>query len=282
MNFPLEPNRDLIMPHGWDMGFLIFAGSVMSLFVLFALYQLLVKKEPLMLFLLAGGLLGEMLEPICDLLGMAYHPEHGQMVGFVTLGREIPLWLVLCYPWYFGAFAYRIITWEARGELTAQRFWAAMGVAVFFCFAIEIGPVRNVLWDYFGEQPLMLFSKPGVTHGMPLMWYIVNPTSVVAVASFLALATRNLQGWQRWPVLALMPVSIVGFHTGAFAPVYVTENAGWTANQSLLSAAVSTVFCLVLLKTFERMLLGSLAAAPARRGATLSRGAGAVHGGKPA
>jgi hypothetical protein len=282
MNFPLEPNRDLIMPHGWDMGFLIFAGSVLTLFVLYGLYLLLVKKEPLLLFCLAGGLMGEMLEPICDLLGMAYHPEHGQMVGFVTLGRQIPLWLVLCYPWYFGAFAYRLITWDARGELTAQRFWATLGVAVFFCFAIEIGPVQVVLWDYFGEQPLTLFAKPGVTHGMPLMWYIVNPTSVVAVASFLALATRNLSGWQRWTVLALMPVSIVGFHTGAFAPVYVTENAGWTASQSLLSAAVSTVFCAVLLKVFERMLLGSRATSEVRQGASIKGGAEVVRGGKPA
>ncbi len=280
MSFPLEPNRDLIMPHGWDMGFLIFSGSVMALFVLFGLYLLLVKKEPLMLFCLAGGLMGEMLEPICNVLGMAYHPENGQIVGFLTLGRHIPLWLVLCYPWYFGAFAYRVVTWDARGELTAKRFWAALGVAVFFCFAIEIGPVQGVLWDYYGEQPLTLFAKPGVTHGMPLMWYIVNPTSVVAVASFLALATRGMQGWQRWIVLALMPMSIVGFHTGAFAPVYISENAGWTAQQSLLTAALSTIVCVVLLKTFERMLLGSRAAQPVRHGA--ASGAQVLRGGKPA
>ena len=280
MSFPLEPNRALIMPHGWDMGFLIFAGSVMALFVLFGVYLLLVKKEPLMLMALAGGLMGEMLEPICNVLGMAYHPENGQIVGFLTLGRHIPLWLVLCYPWYFGAFAYRLITWDARGELTAKRFWATLGVAVFFCFAIEIGPVQGVLWDYYGEQPLTLFAKPGVTHGMPLMWYIVNPTSVLATASFLALATRGMQGWQRWPVLALMPMGIVGFHTGAFAPVYMSENAGWSAQQSVLTAALSTIICAVLLKTFERMLLGSRVAAPARQ--TAAAGAQVLRGGKPA
>ena len=282
MNFPLEPNRDLIMPHGWDMGFLIFAGSVMSLFVLYGLWLLAAKREPLLLMVLIGGMLGEMLEPICNVLGMAYHPEHGQMVGFVTLGRHIPLWLVLCYPWYFGAFAYRIISWDARGELTATRFWATLGVAAFFCFAIEIGPVQGVLWDYFGEQPLTFFAKPGVTHGMPLMWYIVNPTSVVATAAFLALAMRNLKGWQRWPVLALMPMSIVGFHTGAFAPVYVTENAGWTASQSLLTAGISTLFCVVLLKTFERMLFATRGVAVARQGAMVKSGPEMIRGGKPA
>ena len=170
MNFPLEPNRDLIMPHGWDMGFLIFAGSVMSLFVLYGLWLLAAKREPLLLMVLIGGMLGEMLEPICNVLGMAYHPEHGQMVGFFTLGRHIPLWLVLCYPWYFGA----------------------------------------------------------------------------------------------------------------FAPVYVTENAGWSASQSILTAAVSTLFCVVLLKTFERMLFATRGVAVARQGATVKSGPEMIRGGKPA
>lgn len=264
MNFPLEPNRDLIMPHAWDMGFLIFSGSVMALFVAFGLWLLVSKREPLMLLVLLGGLFGEMLEPICNVLGMAYHPEHGQIVGFRTLGRDIPLWLVLCYPWYFGAFAYRVITWDARGELTPKRFWLVFATAVFFCFAIEIFPVQGVLWDYFGEQPLTVFGKPGITHGMPLMWYVVNPTAVLAVSAFLALGMRNLKGWQRWPVLVLMPLSIVGFHTGAFAPVYISQNAGWTANESILTAAISTVFCVVLLKTFERLLFNTRQAMPAR------------------
>ncbi len=249
------------MPHGWDLGFLIFAGSVLTLFILFGVWQLAVKREPLMLFLLVGGLVGEMLEPICNVLGMAYHPEHGQIVGFVTLGRRIPLWLVTCYPWYFGAFSYSLIKWDSAGTLTPKRYWSALATATFFCFVIEIFPVRAVLWQYFGPQPLMYA-------GMPLMWYVVNPTSDIATAAFLALAVRQRTGWQRWIVMALMPVSIVGFHTGAFAPVYVTENAGWSADESIVTAVVSTVFCVVLLRTLAAMLfrerLGAtnMAAAP--------------------
>lgn len=246
-NFPLEPDRSLVMPHAWDMGFLIFSGVVYALFLLFALRQLAVKREPLMLFLLIGAMVGEMLEPICDLLGMAYHPEIGQRIGFTTLSRHIPLWLVFCYPWYFAAFSYRLITWESRGELNPKGYWQSFGVAAFFCFVIEIFPVKAVLWQYFGPQPLM-FS------GMPLMWYVVNPTSDIATAGFLTLAMRNLRGWQRWPILFLMPVCIVGFHTGAFAPVYVTENAGWTAEQSLATAGLSVVFCFVLLRTLAHLL----------------------------
>jgi len=245
--FPLEPVRELIMPHAWDMGFLIFSASVCAGFVVFGLWKLVTKREPLMLLLLLGALAGEMLEPICDLLGMAYHPEIGQMVGFTTLGRNIPLWLVFCYPWYFAAFSYRLITWEARGELTPKGYWQAFGVAAFFCFTIEIFPVKAVLWQYFGPQPLM-FS------GMPLMWYIVNPTSDIATAGFLTLALRNLSGWSRWPILFLMPMCIVGFHTGGFAPVYISENAGWSAQQSLVTALFSALICFVMLKTLANLL----------------------------
>jgi hypothetical protein len=252
--FPLEPARDLIMPHGWDLGFLIFAGGVLALFIVFGLWELAVKREPLMLFLLIGGLAGEMLEPICNVLGMAYHPENGQIVGFVTLGRHIPLWLVACYPWYFGAFSYSLIKWDRAGTLTPKRYWSALATAMFFCFVIEIFPVRAVLWQYFGPQPLMYA-------GMPLMWYIVNPTSDIATAAFLALAVRQRTGWQRWIVMALMPVCIVGFHTGAFAPVYITENAGWSAEESIVTAAVSTLFCVILLRTLGAMLFTERAVA---------------------
>lgn len=246
--FPLEPARDLIMPHAWDLGFLIFCGSVLTGFVLFALWKLLFQKEPLLLFLLLGGLFGEMLEPICNVLGMAYHPEIGQIVGFHTLGRHIPLWLVTCYPWYFAGFSYRLITWDTQNELTAARFWKAFAVCASFCFAIEIFPVKAVLWQYFGEQPLM-FS------GMPLMWYVVNPTSDIATAAFLTLALRHLRGWQRWPAIVLMPICIVGFHTGGFAPVYISENAGWSANASVITAVISCVFCVVLLTTLLKLLI---------------------------
>jgi hypothetical protein len=252
--YPLEPVRELIMPHAWDLGFLVFAGSVCGLFALFALYQTIARREPLMLFLLIGGLAGEALEPICDLLGMAYHPEVGQMIGFTTLGRHIPLWLVFCYPWYFAGFSYRLITWENRGELTWPRFWKAFGVAAFFCFTIEIFPVKAVLWQYFGPQPFMY-------SGMPLMWYVVNPTSDIATAAFLTLAMRGMSGWRRWPILFLMPLCIVGFHTGAFAPVYVTENAGWSADQNIVTAVISTIVCAVLLTTLGRLLFNTRAVA---------------------
>ncbi|MBI5443337.1 MAG: hypothetical protein HY900_19245 [Deltaproteobacteria bacterium] len=248
--FPMEPPRELVMPHAWDLGFLIFSGSVAALFVLWGLWQTVSKGEPLLLFLLIGGLVGEMLEPICNVLGMAYHPEAGQIVGFHTLGRDIPLWLVLCYPWYFGAFSRQVIAWDARGELTLGRYWKVFGVAAFFCLAIEVFPVQAVLWKYYGPQPVMYA-------GLPLSWYIVNPTSVLATAAFLALSVRGRAGWQRWPVLILMPICIVGFHTGVYAPLYITQNAGWSANQSILTLVVVAGFAATLLTTFSRLLLSA-------------------------
>jgi hypothetical protein len=254
-DYPLAPNRSLIIPHSWDMGFLIFTGSVLALTFLFGLWLLIKRKEPLMLLLLVGCAAGEMLEPICDLLGWAFHPEIGQMVGFVTMGRKIPLWLMLCYPWYFGLFCYFLISKDANRTLTPKFYWKLFGIAAFFCLAIEIFPVHAVLWQYFGNQPLMFF-------GMPLMWYIVNPTSVVATASFTALAVRNREGWGRWLVVVILPISIVGFHTGVFAPVYVVTNAGGSTAQNLLSAAISAFFAAVLLTTFSRMLFSGRAVVP--------------------
>lgn len=254
----LEPNRGLLMPPTWQANFLVLSASVLALVTAFGLWQLVRKKEPLMLFLLLGGLLGVMLEPICDLLGMAYHPELGQVVGFHTLGRDIPLWVVLCYPWYFCLITYGIVSLDANGALTPKRYWLLFATAVTFCFGIEVFPVtQSVFWDYYGEQPLMFFAKAGVTHGMPLMWYVVNPTALIASAAFVALTTRHNKGWRRWPAAAIMPIGIVGFHTGAFAPIYMTINAGWSASQSLFSAALTALFCAVLLNAMANLLFNT-------------------------
>jgi len=82
----------------------------------------------------------------------------------------------------------------------------------------------------------------------------VNPTTIMGTAAFPTLAMRNRKGWKLWPVAILMPICIVGFHTGVFAPLYITENAGWSADQSILSGLITTGFAVVLLMTFSRLL----------------------------
>jgi hypothetical protein len=248
-DFPLQPDWSLIMPSTAEYVFLALGIGGCLFYGGQGIRDLIRDKNPLMLFCLLGGLFGEMLEPICNVLGWAFHPDNGQLVGFHTLGRDIPLWLVLVYPWYFGKFAHTLITWDRNGELTKERFWRLFGTAAAFCFLIEVWPVQVVLWDYYGPQPLTFF-------GMPLMWYIVNPTSVLATASFALLATRGRNNWGCWPILVTMPVCIVGFHTGVFAPTYISMNAGWTATQSIFTAVITTFFAFVMLNVFKNLLLG--------------------------
>ena len=245
--FPLEPDRLLQMPATFEKGFMIFALIGLLYYTAIGVKNLVKHKDPLLLFLLLGGFMGEMLEPICNVLGMAYHPENGQIVGFNTLGRDIPLWLMMTYPWYFAAFAYQLIDWDRKGVLTKDKYWKAFGAAALFAFVIEIWPVQVVFWDYFGPQPLTFF-------GMPLLWYVVNPTSIIAAGAFSLLAIRGKTGMAAWPVLVIMPVSIVGFHTGVFAPAYMTQNAGWTANESIFTAVITCIFAVVLLKTFVKLI----------------------------
>lgn len=248
--FPLEPDRLLVMPAGFEKGFLIFASVGLAICIGIGIRDLIRDKDPLMLFLLVGGFFGEMLEPICNVLGMAFHPEDGQIVGFNTLGRDIPLWLMLTYPWYFAAFAHKMIRWDRDGELTHARYWKTFAAAALFAFCIEVWPVQVVFWDYFGPQPLTFF-------GMPLMWYVVNPTSITCAGAFTALAMRGRSGFGYWPVMVIMPICIVGFHTGVFAPLYMTQNAGWSANESLFTAGVVCLFSFVILNTFKRLLFNT-------------------------
>jgi hypothetical protein len=248
--FPLEPPRELIMPHTWDQVTVILSVIIMILCALYGLWQTISRREPLMLFLLIGATAASMLEAICNVLGMAYHPQIGQITGYSSLGRDIPVYVTTIYSWYFASFAYAFITWDEKKTFTPKRYWFVFAAAAIFALFIEILPVRAGMWLYYGPQPLTFF-------GMPLMWYVVNPTSIVTAAAFLTLAFRNRAGWARWPIPFLFPVVVIGFHTGLFAPVYITENAGWTANESILTALISTGMCALLLMTFQRLLFST-------------------------
>jgi hypothetical protein len=96
-----------------------------------AVRQLVVRKDPLLLYCVIGGALGALFEPIVDVLGQCFLKQHGAIGTYTYLGRTIPLYLLFAYPWYNGGLAYLYFRLMQRGVATRTLFalWAATGVA---------------------------------------------------------------------------------------------------------------------------------------------------------
>jgi len=247
-SFLIDPPRAMVMPAAWQEGVLILAASISAICVMAALQHLLVKRDPLLFFCLVGGAAAAMLEPITNVFGQAYHPEIGQIVGFNALGREIPLHIALIYPWYFGLFSWTTIRAMDNG-MSRAGYWKLFLGTVIFAFGVEIVPVQVGLWKYYGNQPFNIA-------GMPLWWYVVNPACIVGTAAFACLCIKLRSGWRRWPLVVLIPIGAVGFHTGCSAPLYMAMNSANTVQQNIVPGLISIGFALCLVVALSEALFG--------------------------
>jgi hypothetical protein len=249
------------MPEPWQHYTIIIAGVIATIFVAVALWRALRHSDPILLFALIGGLLAMVLEPICNVLGLAYHPEIGQVAAFEALGRKMPLHILLIYPWYFGTYIWLLFRYLDRG-MGRSGFWKVFGASAALAFFIEIVPVHVGLWTYYGPQPFQI-------SGMPLWWYVVNPTGVIGAASISYLAVGKLSGWQRWPIIVLVPIGAVAVHTGAAAPLYLGLNSSATAGQNIIPGLLTIAFAICELLVMQRLLFPN--AQPQRSAMTPAR-----------
>lgn len=249
--FPIEPPRELLMPASLQQVSLWMAGLACAAFALFALWQLLRHREPLALFCLLGGLATSLTEPVCDVIGLIYHPEIGQIVGFEALGRKIPLHVVALLAAYYAFFGW-LLSGPVGARMTRAGFWKLFVGLWVFSTLLEIGPVQGGLWVYYGTQPFTVA-------GMPLWWFFVNAMSALAGAGLAALGTRSRIGWQRWPVALLLPVGAVGAHAGCSLPTYLAIHSGWSLPAVTLAGALTLAYALAVLAVVAGQLF------PARR-----------------
>ena len=234
------------MPAAFQQGSLTFSASVFAIFVVLALWKAIVRRDPLLLFCVLGGLGIGIVEPVCDVLGMIYHPEIGQITAFTAIGRKIPWHVVLLLAWYYAGFAWLLAS-PAGARLGRSGFWKLFAGLVVFSTILEIQPVQGGLWKYYGVQPFMVA-------GMPLWWFVVNAVSAMAGGTLATLATRADTGWKRWPIVLLLPVGIFGSHAGVSMPTYIAMNMDISPFCIQLAGVVTMIFSLVLIRFCAQQL----------------------------
>jgi hypothetical protein len=228
-----QPPTDLVMPKAAEMVFTI-GGAV-----------------PLLLACLFGGLAASLFEPFVDVLGMVYLTENNSIHTFTLLGRTMPLFVPVIYPWYIGGFAYLTCQALTRG-ITRQKFLGLFGVFVLTNFALEAPGLLTNVYTYYGKQPLNPW-------GHPMWWGCENAFTAIAGGTAVYGLTRLFPrgGVAYLGVIPLLFISEGISNAGTGWPMYATlsDNKGWGYTYAAAAITISLVlYCVWLIGTMAERI----------------------------
>jgi hypothetical protein len=187
-------------------------------------------KSPIVLLMMLGGLTTTLIEPLLDVIGLAWHPMHGQNTVFELMGRPIPLWVITVYLMYFGGLGFLNYVAFRRGvTMRVAMLWFA--APMLLDIVMEEIMMHFDLYLYYGQQPLILLWK------FPFWWAPCNSMGEYIGVAMLVLMGNSLRGWKLLLIPIIMPImdcvgymlvglpSIVALNTANVSP-FMTQAAG--------------------------------------------------------
>jgi len=255
-----QPPTHLEMPDA-ELAFTIFGAIPLMLLLALAVRHLRGSDGPLLLFCMIGGLAASLFEPFVDVMGLVYLTENGSIGTFEILGRTMPLFVPLMYPWYIGGLAYLTCRRLEQG-ITTRGVFALFGVFILVNFALEAPGLLTDVYTYYGKQPFNVW-------GHPMWWGFANAFTALA-AGAMVFGLRRLVGGG-WALAGAIPLIFMSeglSNAGAGWPMYATLNDdslgyAWTYPAACLTIGL-IVFGVWLVSLLATHFGGSPAASPDR------------------
>ena len=234
ITFP-QPPSGLVTPYTAELVFTLLGAIPLAAVLVAAVRNLVRGRGPLLLFCLIGGGLAALYEPFVDVLGLVYL-QNGSLGTFTLLGRTMPLFVPIIYPWYVGGLAYLTYCKLSQG-LSRRALFGLWAVFALVNFALEAPGLLTGVYTYYGKQPWNLW-------GHPLWWGCVNGlTALLAGALVYALRphlTTNLR------LAAVIPVVYMAdgiSNAGTSWPMYAVLNdshlpMAWSYAASLITVGL--------------------------------------------
>ncbi|TAM68138.1 hypothetical protein [Mycobacterium sp.] len=252
MNRPTAPDY-LVMPHTAQIVYTGIWAAVVLAFVVYAVVELVLRRSPLLLVLMAGGGVAYFNEPIDDLLGLVWHPRPGQWVMFDTFG-PVPVWGLFVYIALFGGIPYLMLRAFERG-VTRARMWLWIGVFWVADLAVEIPAINSGMYQYYGNPPMKVF-------GLPLYWFAINIGGPIETAVVLLVTGGFFAGWR---LLLLLPIPMVLDAAGSVGmgwPIFSALHAGSNMTVKYLAAFATIAMAVAMLHLIIRYVAAKRSGAP--------------------
>jgi hypothetical protein len=237
-----------------EAAFTIFCGLPAILVVALTVRAVVRNRDFVMPVLLIGGIIGMFVEPILDYMGGVWWPTVGGWEAFNLLGVNVPLLVVLVYPWLLGGQAYWTYRSLERG-VDERGLWRLVGIFAVNDIVLETIGIKVLgVYSYFGTQPLNFWGLP--------LWYVpCNAVGPVVAGALTYVLRRRLTGIRLIAAAPLLPIGYLGTYAAIGFPMWISLNSGWPMPAATIAALVPFgLGCLLVILVAE--ITGTGADAP--------------------
>ncbi|HEY1970024.1 MAG TPA: hypothetical protein VGH89_18870 [Pseudonocardia sp.] len=218
-------------------------GAVAALMLVGALWHWRRSGRPTGLLLLVGGLFCSLNEALVDLLGHCFFPkDYG--LAYTAYGYSVPWWVVTAYVAYFGGLTWLTSEFLRTGP-TRRRVWTIIGAVWVLNLILEMPPLANKVYVYYGDQPFMV-------GGFPLNWLVINALGSLVAAVLVFRLSRWFTG-ARQALLVLVPYATYFASWVCHLPLFGTLNADVPSSVRWVAAAVSALLALAAIDGLIRL-----------------------------
>jgi hypothetical protein len=235
---PVPPGLESPELVGWL--FTVWAGGFGVAVIPWALYRLYKNGDDIPLWMIVGGLICSLIEPMLDTLGHLWWPTNLPGPAFIGYDLHIPWLIPPCYVFFISMTGYWAYTRMKKGIDVKGMFmvWALIASTDII---MEMPGTALGAYVYYGDASFKIL-------GFPLAWGWLNGTSMFAVGALLWAVEPHLHGWKRM-YLALVSVVAMGAAYGVTAwPYFMSLNwdMPWIASRAL--TMVSLALCVMLVR----------------------------------
>lgn len=220
--------------------FAIWATSILAAVVVGLVVRLCLRERITWpLFLLVGGTITALQEPLFDhLYGLWFYTE-GQDTAFHTYGIQVPVWLPIIYVSYYGGLTIFFTRLFSRG-VTQRKIVQYFLLSVLLAATAEIFYINLChLYGYQHDQAFVVWHYP--------VWVaFVNGVPPFLAAIALARLVPLARGWAQVGLLFVVPTAFAADSFGTGFLYLSVRHAAWEHGtpMALVHVAAALTACL--------------------------------------
>jgi hypothetical protein len=238
---PLPP-VEMVMPP-INTAVAIANGAILALVALWVAKQARRDRSPIPLLILLGAAVSSLQEPIYDIVGAVWYPDHQSVAYLRAFNVSIPLWLIPGYAWYIGGLGNYMVKVMRDGG--GRPLWQYYFVFWLANFALEMPGLNLGIYRYYGDQPFRLF-------GFPLWMAVTNGLMPLMIGALFNSLRGVLKGPAVLLTVVLVPMVVGTAQIAAGWPIWLALNAGIGVSGTSAAALVSLAFAFCIIYVLSK------------------------------
>lgn len=217
---PVPTNADFPYDRTHNVWAIVLLGGLGLAGLVFAIHQIVTKKDWLPLFASLGTVVIVVPEVFVDVIGMVYYPTDDADHAFDLFGRQMG-WFILAG--WFGAGAFAVSTLKLLlTRPAAKAVWIFMGITCLsYTIFEEILVGFGGIYHYYGNQPMWW-------NELPIWWTPCNAIGCALLPAAVAYRYQHqLRGLRASAMLLIVPAGVACAYAIIGMPSWIVVNGDY-------------------------------------------------------